>query len=175
MATLKFGVFAVSSTFLPSWMLMEYWCINCKWCLLFFPRFAVRWEFASIAGSGMKSLFTGIDSTRHSAFSSDQKIYWLMLGLLPMSFFICLFIHFIVIDILFQINRLEPSSTDSVFRFRFHDSISSFISCSGDEAKTKTPGLRLDSVFYGCPYTTVNSFVLFAWRRIAGWFPSKRT
>lgn len=53
----------------------------------------------------------------------------------------------------------KPSFTDSVFYFRFHDSVSSIISCLGDEAKKKnTPDRRL---------VTVNSFVLFAWRRIA--------
>ena len=44
------------------------------------------------------------------------------------NLFICvfflMFIYFIVItDIFFQIDRLEPSFTDSVFRFRFRDSV----------------------------------------------------
>ena len=63
----------------------------------------------------MKSLFTGIDSSGHTAVSSTQLIYSFM------SFF-NLFIYFIVIANIyfFQIYRLEPSFTDSVFRFRFH-------------------------------------------------------
>ena len=36
----------------------------------FSPRFAVPWEFAIIAGSGMKNLFAGIDSSSHTAVSS---------------------------------------------------------------------------------------------------------
>ena len=63
----------------------------------------------------MKSLFTGIDSSGHTAVSSTQLIYSFM------SFF-NLFIYFTVIAniyIFFQIYRLEPSFTDSVFRFRF--------------------------------------------------------
>ena len=50
---------------------------------VFSPRFAVPWEFAFIAGSGMKSLFTGIDSSSHTAVSSAQVIYSFM----PFSFF----------------------------------------------------------------------------------------
>ena len=42
-----------------------------------------------------------------------------------MSFFFNLFIYFIVIaNFFFQSDRLEPSFTDSVFRFRFRDSVS---------------------------------------------------
>ena len=42
-----------------------------------------------------------------------------------MSFFLNLFIYFIVIaNFFFQSDRLEPSFTDSVFRFRFRDSVS---------------------------------------------------
>ena len=52
----------------------------------FSPRSAVPWEFAFIAGSGIKSLFTGIDSSSDTAVSSTQLIYSFM------PFFICLFI-----------------------------------------------------------------------------------
>ena len=44
-----------------------------------------------------------------------------------MSFFIYMFSYFIVIaNIFFQIDRLEPSFTDSAFRFRFRDPVSGF-------------------------------------------------
>ena len=44
-----------------------------------------------------------------------------------MSFFFYLLSYFIVIaNIFFQIDRLEPSVTDSVFRFHFRDSVSGF-------------------------------------------------
>ena len=74
-------------------------------------------RIASIAGSGIKSLFTGIDSrdTAVLAVSSTHLIYSFT------SFFFYLFIYFFVIAniFFFQIDRLEPSFTDSVFRFRF--------------------------------------------------------
>ena len=65
----------------------------------------------------MKSLFTGIDSSSHTAVSPAQVII-----------FLNLFLYFIVIANIyfFQIDRLEPSVTDCVFRFRFHDSVSGF-------------------------------------------------
>ena len=74
-----------------------------------------------IAGSGIKSFFTGIDFSSDTAVSSTQLIYSFM------SFFY-LFTHFIVIAniFFFQIDRLEPSFTDSVFRFRFRDFVSMF-------------------------------------------------
>ena len=52
--------------------------------------FAVPREFAFIAGSGIKSLFTGIDSSSDTAVSSSQLIYSFMT-------FFYLFIYFIVI------------------------------------------------------------------------------
>ena len=52
-------------------------------------------NFAFIAGSGMKSIFTGIDSSSHTAASSAQVIYSFM------SFFKNLFIYFIVIANIF--------------------------------------------------------------------------
>ena len=61
----------------------------------------------------MKSLFTGIDSSSDTAVSSTQLIYSFM------SFFICLVILLSLLTFFFQIDRLEPSFTDSVFRFRF--------------------------------------------------------
>ena len=66
-----------------------------------------------IAGSGIKSFFTGIDSSSDTAVSSTQLIYSFM------SFFFYLFSYFIVFANIFflQIDRLEPSFTDSVFRF----------------------------------------------------------
>ena len=64
----------------------------------------------------IKRLFTGIDSSSDTAglLYSTQLIYSFV------SFFY-LFIYFIVIANIyfFQIDRLEPSFTDSVFRFRF--------------------------------------------------------
>ena len=83
----------------------------------FSPGFAVPSEFAFITESGMKSLFTGIDSSSHTAVSPAQVII-----------FLNLFLYFIVIANIhfFQIDRLEPSVTDCVFRFRFHDSVSGF-------------------------------------------------
>ena len=69
----------------------------------------------------MKSLFTGIDSSSHIAVSPAQVIY-----------FSNLILYFIVIAniFFFQIDRLESSVTDSVFRisvsmipFPFPDSI----------------------------------------------------
>ena len=71
-------------------------------------------RIASIAGSGIKSLFTGIDSrdTAVLAVSSTHLIYSFM------SFsFICFFIFLSLLTFFFfQIHRLEPSFTDSVFR-----------------------------------------------------------
>ena len=52
-------------------------------------------NFAFIAGSGMKSIFTRIDSSSHTAASSAQVIYSFM------SFFKNLFIYFIVIANIF--------------------------------------------------------------------------
>ena len=56
----------------------------CQWS--FSLRFALPWEFAFIAESCIKSLFTGIDSSSDTAVSSTQLTYSFM------SFFICLFI-----------------------------------------------------------------------------------
>ena len=55
----------------------------------------------------MKSLFTGIDSSSHTAVCSAEVINSFM------SLFY-LFIYFSVIANFFQIDRLEPSFTDSV-------------------------------------------------------------
>ena len=44
----------------------------------FSPGFAFPLEFAFIARSGMKSLFTGIDSSSHTAVSSAHVIYSFM-------------------------------------------------------------------------------------------------
>ena len=60
----------------------------------------------------MKSLFTGIDSASHTVVSSAQVIYSFMS---LFHVFVCLLSLLIY---LFQIDRLEPSLTDSVFRFR---------------------------------------------------------
>ena len=62
----------------------------------------------------MKSLFTGIDSSSDTAVSSAQVIYsFVFFFKKPVYYFISLLICFF-----FQIDRLEPSFTDSVFRFR---------------------------------------------------------
>ena len=84
--------------------------------------FAVPWEFAFIAGSGIKSIFTGIDSSSDTAVSSSQLIYSFV------SFSFYLFIYFIVIAniYIFQIDRLEPSFTDSAFRIPYSVSVSGF-------------------------------------------------
>ena len=134
---------------------MEYWCIDCKWCLLVFflsllsdenlhSLLEVGWTVFSpestplvIQQSPLTRKF--IDLCRGSCLCLCLSVY-LFMSLLLLFFF-------------------KPSFTDSVFYFRFHDSVSSIISCLGDEAKRKnTPDRRL---------VTVNSFVLFAWRRIA--------
>ena len=63
-------------------------------------------KFAFIAGRGMMSLFTKIDSSRQTAvFPGINFIH---------SFLLSLLIYF------FKIDPLEPSFIDSVFRFRFH-------------------------------------------------------
>ena len=50
---------------------------NCRWCLsyCFSSRFAVPWVFIFIAGSGMKSLFTEINSSSHTAVFCPQITY----------------------------------------------------------------------------------------------------
>ena len=82
---------------------------------MFLSSLCFPMRIASIAGSGIKSLFTGIDSrdTAVLAVSSTHLIYSFM------SFFY-LFIFFLsLLTFFFQIDRLEPSFMDSVFRFRF--------------------------------------------------------
>ena len=80
-----------------------------------------------IAGSGIKSLFTRIDSSSDTAVSSTQLIYSFMSCFLSVCLFYCHCYYFV-----FQIDRLEPSFTDSVFLFRFRfcshlrDSVSVF-------------------------------------------------
>ena len=76
-------------------------------------------KFAFIAGRGMTSLFTKIDSSSQTAvFPGINFIH---------SFLLSLLTYF------FQIDRLEPSFTDSVFRFRLcfcfrlRDSVSGFL------------------------------------------------
>ena len=70
----------------------------------------------------MKSLFTRIDSSSHTAVSSAQVIYSFM------TFFkkTCLLFHFMIANVFFLIDRLEPSFTDCVFRFRFRFRIPCF-------------------------------------------------
>ena len=80
-------------------------------------------RIASIAGSGIKSLFTGIVSrdTAVLAVSSTHLNYSFM------SFFYLFIYFFVTANIFFfQINHLEPSFTDSVFRFRDSVSVSGF-------------------------------------------------
>ena len=59
----------------------------------------------------MKSLFTGIDSAVIQQSPLPREFIHLCL------YFICLFILSSLLIYLFQIDRLEPSLTDSVFRF----------------------------------------------------------
>ena len=81
----KFGSEKVERSLSPNNLPLSKGTTYCQW--RFSPGFAVPWEFAFIAGSGMKSLFTGIDSSsRHSAVSPVQVIY-----------FSNLFLYFIVI------------------------------------------------------------------------------
>ena len=86
----------------------------------FFPGFAVPSEFPFIAGSCMKSLFTGNDS---SIWSSDTAVSSAPVIYSFMSFFFVVksvFLFYFIANVFnFQIDRLEPSFTDSVFRFRF--------------------------------------------------------
>ena len=135
-ATLKFGVFAVSSTFLPSWMLMEYWCINCKWCLLFFPLALLSDEnLHSLPEVGWKVFSPESTPLVIRQSPLTRKFIDLCRGsCLCLCLSVYLFISLLLI-FFFQIDRLEPSLTYSVFRF--HDSISSFISSLGGEAKEK--------------------------------------
>ena len=72
-------------------------------------------RIASIAGSGIKSLFTGINSrdTAVLAVSYTHLIYSFM------SFSYLFNYCFVIANIFFQIDRLEPSFTDSLFCFRF--------------------------------------------------------
>ena len=57
----------------------------------------------------MNSLFTGIDSSRHAAVTSAKVIIDLYV------YFMCIVLSLLLF---FQIDLLEPSFTDSVFRFR---------------------------------------------------------
>ena len=85
----------------------------------FFPGFAVPSEFPFIAGSCMKSLFTGNDS---SIWSSDTAVSSAPVIYSFMSFFVVksVYLFYFIANVFnFQIDRLEPSFTDSVFRFRF--------------------------------------------------------
>ena len=83
--------------------------------LKFFSSLCCPMRISSHCRSGMKSLFTGIYSSRNTIVASAhacQVIYW----------FIYLFYLFIVLSLLllffFQIDRLKPL-TDSVFRTPF--------------------------------------------------------
>ena len=85
--------------------------------IVFFPLYsAIR--IALTAGSGMKSLFTGIDFSNHKEVSFDDECLYLS----------CSFIFCYCLFVFFRINRLEPFFTDSVFSFRFlfRDPVSGF-------------------------------------------------
>ena len=88
--------------------------------IVFFPLYSVI-RIALTAGSGMKSLFTGIDFSNHKEVSFDDECLFLSCSFI---FCYCLF----VCCCFFRINRLEPFFADSVFSFRFlfRDPVSGF-------------------------------------------------
>ena len=77
----KFGSEKVERRLSPYNLPLSKGTSYCQW--RFFPGFAVPSEFPFIAGSGMKSLFTGNDSSSDTAVSSAPVIYSFM------SFFFC--------------------------------------------------------------------------------------
>ena len=81
--------------------------------------FAVPWEFAFIAGSGIKSIFTGIDSSSDTAVSSSQLIYSFV------SFF-NLSIYFIVIANIYIFSNRSLGTFFHGFRIPYSVSVSGF-------------------------------------------------
>ena len=69
----KFGSEKVEWSLSPYNLPLSKGTSYCQWH--FSPGFAVPWDFAFSARSGIKSLFTRINSTSHTALSSAQAIY----------------------------------------------------------------------------------------------------